>query len=79
MFDLDKVDLRKDPSFFIDIKDQVIQACNGFGPVDKVYIEQNSDGNVWVKFKTPSTLMDGGSHSLDALKGPIDAQQAMHK
>jgi len=39
MFEVKQVDLRKDPSFFIDIKDQVIQAGNSFGPVDKVYIE----------------------------------------
>ena len=79
MFELEKVDLRKDPSFFIDIKDQVIQACNGFGPVDKVYIEQNSDGNVWVKYKTPSALMDSEKNSADALKGPMEAQAAMNK
>lgn len=69
MFDVKSVDLRKDPSFFIDIKDQVIQAGNSFGPVDKVYIEQDSDGNVWVKFKA----------SMDDLKAPVAFQEAMNK
>ena len=51
MFDTTQVDLKSDPSFFMDIKDQVASVCNGFGKVDRIYVEQNSDGSVWVQFK----------------------------
>jgi hypothetical protein len=49
MFD-NKTDLMKDPAFFIDIKEQVYDVCSEMGKVEKVWVEQNSTGNVWVKF-----------------------------
>ena len=51
MFDATQVDLKKDPSFFMDIKDQVACVCKDFGKVDHIFVEQNSDGHVWVKFR----------------------------
>ena len=48
MFDTTQVDLKNEPSFFMDIKDQVSAVCGQFGKVDRVYVEQNSDGFVWV-------------------------------
>jgi hypothetical protein len=50
MFDQLQVDLKKDPAFFIDIKEQVEEICREFGDVSKAWVEQNSPGNVWVKF-----------------------------
>lgn len=35
----------------MDIKDQVTSVCSGFGKVGRIYVEQNSDGSVWVQFK----------------------------
>lgn len=52
LFDPNGVDLKKDPAFFIDIKEQVEEVCGEFGKVDKVWVEQNSPGNVWVKFNS---------------------------
>ena len=52
MFDTTQVDLRKDPSFFMDVKDQVASVCAEFGKVERIYVEQNSDGHVWVQFKS---------------------------
>ncbi len=50
MFDPDLADLRKDPAFFIDIKEQVEDICREMGGrVEKVWIEQNSPGNVWIR------------------------------
>jgi hypothetical protein len=50
MFDPEGVDLRKDPAFFIDIKEQVEDICKELGGrVEKIWVEQNSPGNVWVK------------------------------
>ena len=39
MFDATQVDLKKDPSFFMDIKDQVASMCNNYGKVDHVFVE----------------------------------------
>ena len=50
MFDPKIVDLNKDPSFFIEIKEQVYDLCSDMGKVYKIFVEQNSQGNVWVKF-----------------------------
>ena len=51
MFDAAQVDLQEDPSFFLDIKEQVQDICEEMGGrVDKIYVEQNSAGNVWVKY-----------------------------
>ena len=50
MFDLNQADLKKEPAFFIDIKDAVTDVCSEMGKVEKVWVEQSSTGNVWVKF-----------------------------
>jgi len=50
MFDPVGVDLKKEPSFFLDIKEQVIRVLKDYGRIEKVWVEQNSKGNVWVKF-----------------------------
>jgi hypothetical protein len=50
MFEPLKVDLKKDPYFFIEIKEQVNNVCMEWGRVEKVYIEQNSPGHVFIKF-----------------------------
>jgi hypothetical protein len=39
MFDPVGVDLKKDPAFFIDIKEQVEEVCNELGKVEKVWVE----------------------------------------
>ncbi len=49
MFDPNSVDLKTDPAFFIDIKEQVEEICNDVGKLEKVWVEQAA-GNVWVKF-----------------------------
>ena len=51
MFDPRKVDLTKDPSFFIELKDSIKQTCSDFGKVQQVYLEEKSEaGRIWVKF-----------------------------
>jgi len=39
MFDPAQVDLKKDPAFFIDIKEQVEDVCRELGKVEKVWVE----------------------------------------
>jgi len=50
MYDMSEVDLVKNPSFFIEVKDDVMDVCGELGRVEKVWVEQNNSGNVWVKF-----------------------------
>lgn len=51
MFDLKKVDLKKDASFFIDIKDQIKVCCTDFGKVVQIQVDQgSSEGRIWVRF-----------------------------
>lgn len=57
MFDPNQVDLDKDPTFYIDIKTSVQQFVGSMGQVDTVYVEQNSAGNVWVRFGGPQSTM----------------------
>ena len=39
MFDANNVDLKREPAFFIDIKEQVEEICNELGKVEKVWLE----------------------------------------
>lgn len=50
MWDPEKVDLTKNQSFFIDLKDDIKTFCSDFGKIEKIYVEQNSIGNVWIRF-----------------------------
>jgi len=50
MFDPKKVDVKKNSSFCIDIKDQVKQVCTDFGKVVQIHVEQGTEWHIWVKF-----------------------------
>ena len=65
LFDPTTIDLKKDPAFFIDIKDQVLQVCQDFGKVDKIFVEQRSDGHVWVRFQAEDIA--GATKTQEAL------------
>jgi hypothetical protein len=39
MFDHESVDLKRDPAYFIDIKEQVEEVCKEIGRVEKVWVE----------------------------------------
>lgn len=65
LFEPMNIDLKKDPSFFIDIKDQVMQVCQEFGKVDKIFVEQRSDGHVWVRFGEAD--LKGATKTVEAL------------
>jgi len=51
MFVMDEVDLSKDPTFFVDLKEEIEEECNKYGEVLQTFIEANKDGNIWVKFR----------------------------
>lgn len=50
LFDPNQVDLEKDPDFYNDTYIDVKEQCMKYGDVDKIYVDENSMGNVWVKF-----------------------------
>lgn len=50
MWDQNSVDLSKNQSFFIDLKDDVKTFVSDFGRVEKIYVEQGSEGNIWIRF-----------------------------
>lgn len=65
MFDPKKVDLRVEPSFYIDIKDQVKLVCADFGKVMQIHVEQGSEGFIWVRFD--SNDVRGSSKTQESL------------
>lgn len=71
MFDPDQVDLNKDPGFYIEIKEQVYDVCQEWGSIDRIYVEQNSKGYVWIKFKGSSrdSATAGAEKTLRELNG----------
>jgi hypothetical protein len=50
MWDQSSVDLSTNASFFIDLKDDVKTFVSDMGKVDKIYVEQGSVGNIWIRF-----------------------------
>ena len=51
MFEPKRVDLKKEPSFFIDIKEQIKTISSDFGKVVQITVDQgHEDGRVWVRF-----------------------------
>lgn len=66
MFDLKVVDLKKEPFFFREIQDQVLDMCEEVGKVEKVWVDDKSEGNVWVKFAS------------DSIRGAQKAQEMMN-
>lgn len=51
MFDPFEVNLDEDPTFFVEIKEQVQDVCSQWGDIDTIFVEQNSPGHVWVRFR----------------------------
>ena len=66
MFDPSLVDLNKDPQFFIDIKDHVYNTCSEWGRVEKIFIEEDSAGQVWIKY-SGSNAVESAGNTVDIL------------
>jgi RNA-binding protein 39 len=39
------------------LKKDVQEACTAFGIVEKIFIEKNNQGNVWIKFSDTATAI----------------------
>jgi RNA-binding protein 39 len=47
----------KTPGFFDDLRKEVLEMCSSFGVIEKLFIEKNNQGNIWVKFNdTPAAF-----------------------
>jgi hypothetical protein len=53
MFESSEVDLKREPGYFIEIEEQVLDLCEEIGQVDQVWVDE-SKGNVWIKFSPES-------------------------
>lgn len=45
------------PEFFEKMKKDVQETCTAYGIVEKVFIEKNNQGNVWIKFSDTVSSM----------------------
>lgn len=54
-----------DPEFDREIRDDVEEECAKFGPVLHIFVDKNSQGNVYVKFQQP----DAARHAAEAMNG----------
>ena len=50
LFDPKTLDLNANPNFFSEISEDVGEECNGYGKVDLLWIDEESIGNIWVKY-----------------------------
>mmetsp|Transcript_38012 Transcript_38012/g.34040 ORF Transcript_38012/g.34040 Transcript_38012/m.34040 type:complete len:91 (+) Transcript_38012:1435-1707(+) len=63
MFDPTEVDLTEEPGYYVDLKEEVSEFCESFGKVEGCMVEQNSEGNVWLKYSD----IKGASNAYQAL------------
>ena len=40
----------KTPAFFEELKKDVLEMCSRFGVIEKIFVEKNNQGNVWLRF-----------------------------
>ena len=38
------------PAFFDEMKKEVQKQCDEFGTVERIFIEKNNQGNIWIKY-----------------------------
>ena len=69
LFDPREVDLDKDPDFFNETYEDVFDQSSNFGKVDFLWVDQNSLGNVWVKFE--KDLVQAAAQAVEKLNGRL--------
>jgi hypothetical protein len=50
LFMPEEINLVEEPDFYEETKLDVNEECSIYGEVEKIWVEENSMGNVWVKF-----------------------------
>ena len=67
LFDPSQVNLSEEPEFYEDTRLDVKDECSNYGEVEKIWVEENSFGNVWVKFANNNTT--AAAKALEKLNG----------
>jgi len=67
LFDPSQVNLAEEPDFYEDTRLDVKEECSSFGDVEKIWVEENSIGNVWVKFANNNN--SAAAKALEKLNG----------
>lgn len=47
----------KTPGFFEDLKKEVHEMCANFGAIEKILVEKNNQGNIWVRFNDTNSAI----------------------
>ena len=50
LFVPNEVNLAEEPDFYEETKLDVKEECSIYGEIEKIWVEENSAGNVWMKF-----------------------------
>ncbi len=45
------------PAFFEDLKKEVQAQCDQFGVVERIFIERNNQGNIWIKYADTASAL----------------------
>lgn len=69
LFDPSQIDKAKEPNYFTDLRDDVMDECSCFGAVETVWIEESSMGNVWVKFSHNN--IEAARNAMQKLNGRL--------
>jgi hypothetical protein len=67
LFDPSSINFREEPNFFKDTQEDVYEECSNFGKVEDVLIDQNSKGNIYVKFSNNN--WQAAKAAVDGLNG----------
>lgn len=66
-FDPSTVNLIEEPEFYEEVSIDIREECEKFGKVEKLYLDRNSIGNIWVKFANNN--VNAGNQIISAFKG----------
>jgi hypothetical protein len=67
LFDPSQVNLSEEAEFYEDTRLDVKDECSNYGEVEKIWVEENSFGNVWVKFANNNNT--AAAKALEKLNG----------
>eukprot|EP00826_Nyctotherus_ovalis_P017925 TRINITY_DN1530_c0_g2_i4.p1 TRINITY_DN1530_c0_g2~~TRINITY_DN1530_c0_g2_i4.p1 ORF type:complete len:179 (+),score=53.43 TRINITY_DN1530_c0_g2_i4:1839-2375(+) len=69
LFDLSLVDLEKEPTYFLEVREDVLAECSDCGEVEDIFVDQTSNGDVWVKFANKN--VNAAKKAIEKLNGRL--------
>merc|ERR1711957_437222 len=76
LFYPEEVNLVEEPDFYEETKLDVKDECSIYGDVEKIWVEQNSMGNVWIKFANNNFTAD--NKVIEKMNGRFFAKRAIN-